>query len=70
MKRYYIKCHSGRIGYLDILNERSDGVMIRVTRIKDGYEKVIEEFMTRHLFELCLKTGYLYSTEENASSVA
>jgi hypothetical protein len=70
MKRYYIKCQPDRVEYLDILNERDDGFTVRVIRIKDSYEKVIEEFMSRHLFELCLKTGYIYSIDEKVSSVA
>jgi hypothetical protein len=45
--------------------------MVRVIRVKDGYNKVVEEFMSRHLFELCLHTGFIYEMkEESASSVA
>jgi hypothetical protein len=70
MKRYYIKCQQDRIEYIDILGENNDGFTIRLTRTKDGYEKTIESSMTRHLFELCLKTGYIYRPKEDAFSVA
>jgi hypothetical protein len=70
MKRYCVKCQRDRIEYIDILSENSDGFKIRLTRVKDGYEKVIEESMTRHLFELCLRTGYIYQLKEDAFSVA
>jgi hypothetical protein len=70
MKRYCIKCEPGRAEYLDIVNENSEGYIIRVTRIKDGYEKVIEELLSRHLFDICLKTGYIFKAERASASVA
>ncbi|MDR1253113.1 MAG: hypothetical protein LBK62_13270 [Treponema sp.] len=60
MKRYCIKCRSGQIEYLDIIKEIEDGYLIRLTRLNDGDEKTSEETMTRHLFNICLKTGYIY----------
>jgi len=70
MKRYCIKCEPGRVEFLDVLRETDEGFHTRVIRVKDGYEKIIEDFMDRHLFELCVKTGFLYETKEAASSVA
>jgi hypothetical protein len=60
MKRYYIKCRSGRIEYIDIIRETGEEFIVRLTRRSDGNEKIIEESMSRHLFDICLKTGYLY----------
>ncbi len=37
------------------------GYMVRVTREKDGYEKVLDEFISRELFETCINTGFLYN---------
>jgi hypothetical protein len=59
MKRYYIKSQEGRTEYMDIVHELGDELFVRVVRIQDGYEKVIEERMGRPLFETCLRTGYL-----------
>ncbi|MDR0387500.1 MAG: hypothetical protein LBH57_05645 [Treponema sp.] len=70
MKRYCIKSEPGRVEYMDIINENSEGYIIRVTRIRDGYEKVIEEILSRHLFNICLKTGFIYKAERIAASVA
>jgi hypothetical protein len=67
MKRYCIKCQPGRVEFLDILREDEDGFMVRVTRIRNDYEKIIEEFLSRHLFNLCLKTGYIYTVQEDSS---
>jgi hypothetical protein len=63
MKRYCIKCRAGKVEYIDILRETEEGYLIRFTRIRDGYEKTSEETMTRHLFNICLKTGYIYEYE-------
>ncbi|MDR2185150.1 MAG: hypothetical protein LBO80_05715 [Treponema sp.] len=70
MKRYCIKSQPGSAEYLDVLDEKEDGFIIRVTRIRGGYEKILEEFISRHLFDVCLKTGFISLIQENASSVA
>ena len=66
MKRYCIKCRTGRIEYFDIITENDDGYRIRLTRLSDGNERIVEETMTRHLFNICVKTGYIYELENSA----
>jgi hypothetical protein len=70
MKRYCIKGRSGRIEYLDVLREVEDGFFIRLTRVTDGNERIIEESITRHLFNICLKTGYIYEMAGKTVTVA
>ena len=70
MKRYCIKSRTGRIEYFDILSENDEGYNIRLTRITDGSEKIIEEFMTRSLFDMCVQSGYIFQMEESDVSVA
>ena len=70
MKRYCIKCRSGRIEYFDIIDENDDEYKIRLTKINDGNEKIMVETMTKSLFEVCLKTGYIFELEEAAVTVA
>ena len=67
MKRYCVKCRAGRIEFLDILSENDDGYRVRLTRVSDGSEKIIEESMTRHLFNMCVKAGYIYELEAAAT---
>jgi hypothetical protein len=66
MKRYCIKSRSGRTEYFDIIREIEDGFIVRLTRISDGSEKIIEESLTKHLFNICLKTGYIYEAASAA----
>lgn len=70
MKRYCVKCRTGRIEYIEILQETEEGFFIRLTRLSDGNEKIINEFMSRSLFDMCLKTGYLSEIPAETSSVA
>ena len=70
MKRYCIKCRAGRIEFFDIISEDDSGYKIRLTRISDGSEKIFEESMSRHLFNVCIKTGYIFELENAAATVA
>ena len=60
MKRYCIKSQPGKTDYMDIISETEEGLTIRLTTISNGHEKVREDYMARNLFEMCLKTGYVY----------
>jgi len=70
MKRYCIKCREGRIEYFDVISENDEEFLIRLTRLSDGSERIIDETMSRHLFNLCLRTGYIYELETKAAFVA
>ncbi len=67
MKNYYIRGLSGSSDYLSVLEENDEGFMVRIYRDQDGYEKIIDDFMSRSLFESCLRTGYLLEMEEAAA---
>ncbi len=68
MKNYYIKSKAGSADYLSIINESEEGFMVRIFRDLDGYEKIIDEYMTRALFETCVRTGYLCQMEEKEAT--
>jgi hypothetical protein len=70
MKRYCIKSREGRVEYFDIIGEVEDGYKVRLTKLYDGNEKIIEEYMSRHLFDICYKTGYIYEMQRAAATVA
>ena len=70
MKRYCIKCRTGKLEYFDILSENTDAYRIRLTRISDGSEKTFEEYMSRNLFDICMQTGYIFELENATVSVA
>ena len=70
MKRYCVKCLVGRIEYFDVISENNEGYEIRLTRLSDGNERIIYEFMSRHLFDICIRAGYIYQLENAVVSVA
>ena len=70
MKRYMIKSEPGRLEFLDIIAETEEGYKVRITRIIDGEERVLEEHLTRHLFNICVKTGFISESENSAIFVA
>jgi hypothetical protein len=59
MRRYSIKSRPGWSEYVDIIKETDEGYKIRHTRLSDGDERISEEYIDRHLFDICVKTGYL-----------
>lgn len=70
MKNYYIRTYSGSADYLSILDETTDGFKVRIYRDQDGYEKIIDEYMSASLFESCLRTGYLLEMESASAIVS
>ncbi len=70
MKRYCIKCRTGKLEYFDIISESDNGYMIKITRLSDGSEKTVEEAMSKSLFDMCMKTGYIFKLEDEATSAA
>jgi len=68
MKRYNVKCLPGNTEYIDILEELDDEYLVRFTRNNGERIKTTEETINRHLFNVCVQTGYLYPLTE--SSVA
>jgi len=64
MKRYNIKAVSGNTEYIDILKEMDNEYLVRFTRNNNGNIKTTEETITRHLFNICVQTGYLNPAAE------
>ena len=67
MKRYIIKTQPGKSEYIDILKEMDDEYLVRFTRDNNGNIKTTEETITRHLFNICVQTGYLNPIEASVA---
>lgn len=59
MKQFAIKSAQSSPSVLELINEIENGFYVRITRSRDGWDDVQEEFMSRELFDTCLRTGYL-----------
>ena len=66
MKRYSIRCLTGSTEYIDILKESENEYLVRFTRNNNVRIKTTEETITRHLFNICVQTGYLNPMTETS----
>ncbi len=61
-KSYALKSHNSN-DYLTVEKELDDGFVIRIVRDKDGYEEIVTDFISKVLFDSCIRTGYLTEIE-------
>ncbi|MBN1519662.1 MAG: hypothetical protein JW923_06195 [Spirochaetales bacterium] len=59
MKMFSIKSAVGASSLLELVDEVEDGFIVRIVRHRDDWDDVSEEFMTRELFDTCVRTGYI-----------
>ncbi len=60
MKTFAIKSTDNAPSILELVDEIEDGYMVRIVRHRDHWDDVSEEYMTRELFDTCMRTGYIY----------
>ena len=48
---------------MEILEERNDRYVVLIVQDYENCRKTSRDFLTRHLFESCLRTGYLIPVE-------
>lgn len=59
MKTFTIKSTDLSPSKLELVTEIENGYVVRIVRQREDWEDVSEEFMTRELFDTCVRTGYL-----------
>ena len=59
MIQYKVKGSKGIDTFVEITAEHEQGFDVLITSVCDGYKKEMHEYITRDLFETCLRTGYL-----------
>lgn len=64
MGTYILKSIGKSTDYMVIDREMDDGYVVRIVRDKDGYEDVTIDYITKTLFESCVRTGYLMKIEQ------
>ena len=65
MKSYSLKSLGNKHDYMTVLKETKEGYVIRIVRDMDGYDDVQTDFLSKELFECCIRTGYLTEIEES-----
>ncbi|HAH62932.1 MAG TPA: hypothetical protein DCL73_12650 [Treponema sp.] len=64
MKSYTLKSIGSTSDYMTIVREMEDGYVVRIVRDRDGYDEVKTDYISRELFDSCIRTGYLTEIEE------
>ncbi len=59
MKTFWIKSTDRAPSVLQLVGEREDGFVVRIVRKREDWDDISEEFMTRELFDTCVRTGYI-----------
>ena len=65
MVQYRIKSSKEINNYLNILGERNDGYDVMIINEHDDYRREIRDFLSKELFETCLRTGYLIKLKDD-----
>lgn len=58
-KSFTLKGIGKNTDYLTIIREMEDGFVVRIVRDLDGYTDVKTDYLSKELFDSCLRTGYL-----------
>lgn len=64
MKQFRVKGSGITQEYLTLLKERRNGFDVLITRIVDDYVEEDREYLSKELFETCLRTQYIEAVAE------
>ncbi len=64
MKRYTLKSIGKKTDYMTIVREMNDGFVVKIVRDMDGYEDIKTDYISKELFDSCIRTGYLTEIKE------
>ncbi|MBP5284375.1 MAG: hypothetical protein J6Y93_06920 [Treponema sp.] len=70
MGTYTLKSYGSDSDYMTIEREMDDGYVVRIVRDKDGYDDVTTDFISKALFDSCVRTGYLTKIAEKQAVTA
>lgn len=59
MGTYTLKSIGKSTDYMTIVREMEDGYVVRIVRDEDGYSDVTTDYISKALFDSCIRTGYL-----------
>lgn len=59
MKQFTIKSAGDDPSLLELLDETEGGYYVRIVHRHEQWEDVREDFMSRDLFDTCVRTGYI-----------
>ncbi len=70
MATYTLKSIGKSVDYMTIVRELDDGYVVRIVRDMDGYEDVTTDYLSKPLFDSCVRTGYITKVQEATAVTA
>lgn len=70
MGNYTLKSIGSKDDYMSIVRELDDGYVVRIVRDRDGYNDITTDYISKALFDSCIRTGYLTRIDDLAEKVA
>jgi hypothetical protein len=70
MGNYTLKSIGSKDDYMSIVREVDDGYVVRIVRDRDGYNDITTDYISKALFDSCIRTGYLTRIDDLAEKVA
>lgn len=70
MGSYTLKNIGKASDYMTILRDTEDGFVVRIVRDKDGYDEITTDFISKALFDSCIRTGYLTKIADSEQKLA
>lgn len=70
MGSYTLKSIGKASDYMTILRDTEDGFVVRIVRDKDGYDEITTDFISKTLFDSCIRTGYLTKIADSEQKLA
>ncbi|MBP5442479.1 MAG: hypothetical protein J6W60_05640 [Treponema sp.] len=70
MGTYTLKSIGLKTDYMTIVREMDDGYVVRIVRDQDGYTDVKTDYMSKTLFDSCVRTGYITKVDEPEARLA
>ena len=67
MKSHTLKSIGKNTDYMTILRELEDGFVVKIVRDMDGYNDIKTDYISKELFDSCLRTGYLTEIKEKVA---
>lgn len=64
MKNFTLKSVGDASDYMTVIREMDDGYVVRIVRDRDGYDDVKTDYISKELFDSCIRTGYLTEISE------
>ena len=69
MGTYSVKSIGKTTDYMTVVREMDDGYVVRIVRDEDGYNDVTTDYISKSLFDSCLRTGYITKIDSEAMAV-